>query len=507
MRYLIYTRVSPKGSGHEGETTCADQAAQCRAYCLARDPEATFIVLTDELWSGGDPKRPGWRRIVESLESGRPDFDAIAVRHLDRLSRSLNDCIPLLSLLQKNEIGLISVCQQIDLATPTGRAMLSILLVFAQWEREMGSERTKMKMVEIAKAGKWPVGRPPVGYRRAGKGNNVLEIDPIRADHVRTAYAEYLEGVSPQDTYRKFGWPRSTYWTIMRNPTYVGKISYDGNFYDGLHEKILDERIWNAVQARLGNFPSRSRPGKTVRVWLLQGLLRCVCGCALTPATATGRAAVYAYYQCTDHGGCRKRIRADKIETSVIETVCGTDIDPESVEIAVMRLRELRDQARTGAEPLVSELDREIIKTRKIVEKAEQAFLDGLVNQENAARMNKRLSDASSELSMLESRKDEILRAINAGSQVWKQRENAIRSFANTRRRIEEANENRAAIREILLDVIDRVEVVSAEKNEPPEVKITLGGSSKRPIWLPEMDAHEPHIIIAAGKIFIESEI
>jgi len=192
MRYLIYARVSPKGSTWAGtETTIPDQVAECRGYLLARDPKAECSEVTDEFCSGGDARRPGYRRILDELQAGDPPWDVLVVRHLDRLSRSLADAVELLQLLARESRGLISTTQALDLATPTGRAMLGMLLVFAEWERSMCSERTRSKMVAIAAAGGWPPGHPPYGYRRAAKGDNVLIPDQDKAPRVRALYEAY----------------------------------------------------------------------------------------------------------------------------------------------------------------------------------------------------------------------------------------------------------------------------------------------------------------------------
>ena len=91
MKYLIYTRVSPKGSSWTAtETTVGDQAAQCRAFVLATDPDAEVVgVVTDEFESGASSKRPGWQRILREVKTGTAQWDVLVVRHLDHFSRSI----------------------------------------------------------------------------------------------------------------------------------------------------------------------------------------------------------------------------------------------------------------------------------------------------------------------------------------------------------------------------------------------------------------------------------
>jgi len=103
MKYLIYTRVSPKGSNWVGsETTVVDQAAQCKAYIFATDPQGEVLdTVTDEFESGCSSKRPGWQTILSDLEHDRSEWDVLVVRHLDRFSRSLTDALQALEIIHE----------------------------------------------------------------------------------------------------------------------------------------------------------------------------------------------------------------------------------------------------------------------------------------------------------------------------------------------------------------------------------------------------------------------
>ena len=206
MKYLIYARVSPKGSSwDQTETSISTQLEDCRKYILARDPTAEIAEITDEFYTAANSQRPGYQQVLADLESGQADWDVLVVRHLDRLSRSLVDSIPIIEFLRDNGKGLVSVLQNLDLSTPTGRAMLWIILVFAQWEREMLGERVKAKMVSIAAGGGWPCGHTPYGYKRSGvKHDNVLQIDPKRAERVRDIFKSFANGESSDSLARRY---------------------------------------------------------------------------------------------------------------------------------------------------------------------------------------------------------------------------------------------------------------------------------------------------------------
>jgi DNA invertase Pin-like site-specific DNA recombinase len=159
MTYLLYARVSPKGSTWSAsESSVPIQAKSCREYVLRSDPTARFIEVTDEFESGRDTKRPGFQRILADLEARAGEWDCLVVYSIDRLGRSIGDMLPFFESMHKAGRGLLAVRQNIDMNTAGGRAMLYLMCVFAQLERELNSERTSAKMMSIAAAGGIPYG-------------------------------------------------------------------------------------------------------------------------------------------------------------------------------------------------------------------------------------------------------------------------------------------------------------------------------------------------------------
>ena len=190
MKYLIYTRVSPKGSRDSGETSITMQLEMCREYVKMHG--GTIVCeLVDEFLSGKDKNRPGLKRILTELEGNTAEWDAVVVYKLSRLTRSLRDGAELFELFYKNAKGFVSITENLDFSTPAGRAMLGILHVFNQFEREQTAENIRNKMINIAMRGEWPTGNPPFGYKRGAKGDNKLYVDPRRSEIVRAIFEMY----------------------------------------------------------------------------------------------------------------------------------------------------------------------------------------------------------------------------------------------------------------------------------------------------------------------------
>lgn len=148
--YLIYARVSPKGSAWTGqETSIPVQIKECKEYVLRRDPSAQFREISDEFKTGKNLHRAGMQRILADIGNGG-DWDCLVVWSLDRLTRSLVDALPLLEQIRDTGKGLMSVRQSIDMFSAGGRLQLHMMICFAEYERSMLSERVGASMRNIA---------------------------------------------------------------------------------------------------------------------------------------------------------------------------------------------------------------------------------------------------------------------------------------------------------------------------------------------------------------------
>ncbi|MCM1276988.1 MAG: recombinase family protein, partial [Lachnospiraceae bacterium] len=269
----LYIRVSTDAQYEEGYSVDA-QKEKLAAYCKLKDIE-DYEFYIDGGWSGSNIRRPEMEKLIEDIKSHK--INTVIVYKLDRLSRSQKDTIFLLEdIFIPNDCNFISLNENFDTTTPYGKAMIGILSVFAQLERENIRERTRMGMYERVKSGLWMGGgRVPFGYDYDPERNILVPNE--HADDVRKIYELYLQGYSPNRLAEMFDVANDCHIAnILDRVTYIGKIQFRGEIIDGQHEAIIDETTWNRVQLER----KKRAVKKTVTSdHLLTGLVYCArCG-------------------------------------------------------------------------------------------------------------------------------------------------------------------------------------------------------------------------------------
>jgi site-specific DNA recombinase len=323
IRCAIYTRKSTD-EGLEQEFNSLDAQREAGEAFIASQRGQGWTCLPDRYddggYSGGTMERPALKRLMADIAAGQ--VDCVVVYKVDRMSRSLLDFARIMGALEKGGVSFVSVTQQFNTTSSMGRLTLNILLSFAQFEREIISERTRDKIAANRRKGKWAGGPPILGYdvERAPSGARLL-VNPKEAEQVRRIFELYVKLESTIAIVREIarrGWvnklfinrhgethggkpfDRSTLHKMLTNPMYIGKISFKGTLYAGEHEGIIDEELFARVQAilsrnkRVGRGPGPHGPA------LLRGLVRCKsCGRAMSHVF-TGRGNKrYRYYVCT----------------------------------------------------------------------------------------------------------------------------------------------------------------------------------------------------------------
>ncbi|WP_368506821.1 recombinase family protein [Victivallis sp. Marseille-Q1083] len=414
--YLLYARVSPKGSSwHGGETSVPLQLAECRDYVLRRDPAARFIEVTDELRSGKSLDRPGIQQIIAELDSGTCEWDCIVVWHLDRLTRSLADSIPLFQHLYDAGKGLMSVRQNIDMFSAGGRFMLNIFVAAAQYEREMISERTAMKMTSIAQKGKIPYGRIPIGYKRTA-GNRIV-VDPDGAAVVRDIFDSYVSGTATNDElfqrYHDRIKSKNTFYKILRNRLYIGEVEYDGKIFKGEHEAIIDHVVFDQVQNMLpGHKYKAPRPGAQKYKYLLAGLVKCSCGRQMTNISVLKKGRRYAYYKCTEPS-CKNAINAEKLDTAILEKIKSIAQDTDFLLQLSKECEQEQKDKKVSLLPEMRQIEQQLASAHASEVNIANMFKSGLVTRENMVYWNAELSAVVQQQTELRERQSQIQRNID----------------------------------------------------------------------------------------------
>ncbi|WP_409177451.1 recombinase family protein [Brevibacillus fortis] len=347
MKVAIYIRVSTEEQAQQGYSLDA-QKERLIAFCKSQGWD-DHILYMDDGYTGTNMNRPALKRLIRHIEAN--EIQTVLVYKLDRLGRKQKDVLHLLEdVFEKNNVAFKSATEPFDTSTPLGKAMLGILAVFAQLERDMIVERMVEGRRQRVKQGLWHGGRIPFGYTWSPE-NSMMEIVPDEAHLIREIYRLYLEGQSTlaiadwaalRSSARKF--THVAIRDILARPIYVGKLINDGVLVDGKFEGIIDPDIWYAVQRE----KSRRKEGLTpVGDYLLTGLLEC--GVCQSPVVHVRRKAkrgdhtyLYELYACKNQHVRRKERsqelpcrlgyhHRDTVEKYVIDKIKSIALDPQIV--------------------------------------------------------------------------------------------------------------------------------------------------------------------------------
>ncbi len=278
-RVVLYIRVSSQEQAIEGYSIPA-QKERLIAYCKAHDWEIVEMYI-DGGYTGANLKRPGMQKLIAEIGN----FDMVLVYKLDRLSRSQRDTLYLIEeVFLPNDVDFVSMSERFDTSVPFGRAMIGILSVFAQLEREQIKERTIMGRMERAKNGLFHGGIYfPIGYDyNEGK----LVVNEYEATQVRKIYEWYLGGLSPDKiserlrvegyTNKYSSWLNTTsVRNVLTSEVYLGTIRFGTVAVENAHEAIVTREQFEQVKTlrekrreQFGDSPFQSK-------YLLVGMVFC----------------------------------------------------------------------------------------------------------------------------------------------------------------------------------------------------------------------------------------
>ena len=366
VRCAVYTRKSTE-DGLEQDFNSLDAQREAGEAYIKSQVNLGWNCLAERYddggYSGGDMDRPAVKRLLVDIEAGK--IDCVVVYKVARLSRSLLDFARMMETFEKNHISFVSVTQHFNTATSLGRLVLNILLSFAQFEREMISERTRDKIAATRRKGKWSGGQPLLGY---DVQNTRLIVNDTEAFRVREIFGLYLKLGTLLTTVKELnqrGW-RTKAWStkkgkqlggqpftktrlhhLLTNVTYVGKLRYKKEIHTGEHAAIVDESVFQNVQQSLRvNGRSGGRLTRNKHGALLKGILKCAsCSCGMTPVFAKKGNRLYRYYVCNHAqqqgwANCpAPSVPAGEIEDFVVAEIRGVGGDTAVLKAAVRHYR------------------------------------------------------------------------------------------------------------------------------------------------------------------------
>src|SRR5271169_4026551 len=343
----IYTRVSTD-QGLEQDFNSLDAQYDASQAYIRSQVHAGWTLLRakydDGGFSGGNTDRPALQRLLEDVQAVKVNI--IVVYKVDRLTRSLADFAKLVELFDQHNVSFVSVTQQFNTTTSMGRLTLNVLLSFAQFEREVTSERIRDKISASKRKGLWVGGMTPLGYDAKDRK---ITVNAAEADRVRDIFRSYLKlgslnllmanlrkrGIVTKLRKLKTGkslggipFTRGSLAQLLRNRFYIGEVAFKGEVLKGAQPAILDRALFDAVQARLNEQVTNHKAKWMKSEALLTGRIFDDRGNRMTPSHARRGNLKYRYYLSSallqgiaERAGSVRRVPATDIEALVIKSV------------------------------------------------------------------------------------------------------------------------------------------------------------------------------------------
>ena len=272
-RCAIYVRKSTEHGLDMEFNSLQNQEESCKAYIASQSFNGWqyYKTYTDAAISGGTMERPALKQMLDDMAHGL--VNTVVVYKVDRLSRSILDFHNMMKYFEKYGVNFVSITQSFDTSTSMGKLTLNMLLSFAQFEREVSSERVRDKIRASKTKGLWMGGNPPLGYDVVNKKLIPNEAEAANVRHLFEKYLE-LQSVNALTEYTAAHNIYAKQWTtakgivkggrpiakmsmhrILRDRTYIGQIvnKTDNTTAQGEHVAILSTELFNRVQVALRN--------------------------------------------------------------------------------------------------------------------------------------------------------------------------------------------------------------------------------------------------------------
>ena len=361
LNCAIYTRVSTDNQAEVEFNSCQAQEEKIKSFINSQENLFVFKVYSDAGFSGASLERPALVEMLRDIQENK--INVVIVYKIDRLTRSPKDFYALIEIFENYKVDFISITERFDTSTPSGRLLRNIMLTFAQLERELTSERTKDKLLERAQKGMWNGGSVPFGYKVVDKrlvpdGQKLRKIFAIFAETGSLARTYQLLKRKQIFNDKNLSFSKAHLQSILRNPIYIGKMRFSGKIYQGLHQPLISEDLFNHAQTL---HHEKQRKMRLYKDYLLAGLIHCAeCNSAMTPAFTNKKRGRYHYYRCTktykqSWDSCSTRqINADRLERFVIDNLKRISVDTHYIDSSIFKLNFEALGVHKGLEPSAS---------------------------------------------------------------------------------------------------------------------------------------------------------
>ena len=434
-RIAIYCRVSTIEQAEEGYSI-DEQERLLTEWCSKMDYIVTKYY-SDRGISGKDIKhRPALKELLKDAEEKK--FDMVISWKINRISRKLSDVLKIVDIFEKNNITFKSYSEPFETDTPAGKMQFQMMALIGEFERGTIAQNVKMGMCAKARAGEWCGGRVlgydlvPIDDIQTGKRRKTkLIINEKEAEVVRIIFNEYANGKGYKaitNKINKLGYKTKkgndfsvgSIKDILTNPVYIGKVRYNVRqnwsekrrrninanpiITDGIHDSIIEESLWDKVQAVL-----ESKKGKPARIYdgkfPLTGILKCPkCGAGMVIMRTTnklkdGTRRRLTYYACGNWKNkgtavCNSNtIRCDKANEYVFSKISELLSNYKMIKSIVTNINKERSNRVSPAKKEISRIDKELERLDGKKKKIFEAYEDEIITKEEFQARNKELNN------------------------------------------------------------------------------------------------------------------
>jgi site-specific DNA recombinase len=299
---IIYCRVS---SADQLQGTSLDSQERLAAEYASRQNLQVLKVFVERGESAKTANRTEFNKALAFCADKKNKVSFFVVYKIDRFARNQDDHVSVRAFLKRSGVELRSVSEPID-ETPIGRAMEGVLSVFAEFDNNVRTERTKGGMLERVKQGIW-VWPNPLGYYRPHKGSNIMP-EPSTAPLVRLGFEEYAKGTYTYESLAQFLADRGLKTRsgkrpynqliekILKNPVYCGCINIWGE-HEGKFEPIISKELFYKCQEGYKESSHLAPRYANNPLFPLRGSICTLCQSSITGSQSTGRhGQKYSYY-------------------------------------------------------------------------------------------------------------------------------------------------------------------------------------------------------------------
>ncbi|MBC8213592.1 MAG: recombinase family protein [Candidatus Marinimicrobia bacterium] len=441
VRCAIYTRKSTEDGLEQDYNTLDAQWDSCENYIKSQASRGWEVIPThydDGGFTGANTERPSFNRLITDVKTGL--IDTVIVYKVDRLSRSLADFANMMELFDKHKVAFVSVTQYFDTSSSIGRMTLNILITFAQFEREMISERIRDKISSSRQKGKYMGGQRVLGYDVVEKK---LVINENEKYQIQKIYDFYLNNRSINeivDTINNWGWTtkqwktkpghlaggkpfsKSLLYTILKNPLYIGKIRHHNKIYDGEHEGIISQEIYDKVQLLMKkNKVNQTNTNRKRIASMLRGILFCSsCGSKMIKTYTKTKIKKYTYYTCLNaikngKNKCvNKSVPSAKLDEFVVNHIREIASNPEFLNGFIEAFSKQKELDLVNIKTELKTLTVKLASYQ--IERDRMALDNNLTHIEALTRTNEQLEKVTNRIKYLETKRNILMNTdLNAG--------------------------------------------------------------------------------------------